>query len=617
MSRRITTRALAVLSLWAGFGIGTAAALPPAPKADEMAGVQPRQPGVTVATLQPADLARCTVQPYPNAQQPVGYVLADAAGRPVRRFVAVGSQGFNILSFYQDGAEVYRETDSKGVGKIDQYRWLGGNGGKIGYDLDGNGSIDSWDTLSPEELSREVFEAVLRNDPRRLQALLPTVDELKGLGLPQAEIDKIMGRAGNAAKRMQDTAAALKLTDKARWVHLELWAPETTPFDAFGGKADVVRHRNAGVLVDKGDGKTVEVFQLGELVQIGKGWRLIDGPAPGSPTPPQPGGAEVAGGPQTTIPEKVREDVAKLQGLKPDDYPARAAALEGIVTKLQGDAGQSDWVKQLLDAYAGGAEGGDAAAGQKLVAWKKQIDQFAPKSPLAGYAAFRTISADYATRLKAADTPAKIGEVQKWFRESLDGFVKDYPNIDETPEALFRLAMASEFAGGRDAEAAAKGHYATLAKGFAGHPLAAQAQGAVRRLDSEGQPFALAGPNLVDGSPLNVASLGGKVVIVYFWASWSGQLKNEAAALTELMKKHNAKGLEVITVCLDQDPKTAVAAINATSLPGLHMFQPGGGLAAQWGVMGPHVFVVGKDGKVSNKNAQVPLLGDEVEKLLK
>lgn len=614
MTKRMTTRALAALTLWAGFGLAPARALPPAPKAEEMAAVQPKQPGVAVGTPAAADLARCRVEPYPNATNPVGYVLLDGSNRPLRRFVAVGTPSFNILSYYQDGQEVYRETDTKGTGRLDQFRWLGANGSKSGYDLDGNGSIDAWESISPEEVSREVFEAVARNDARRLQALLPTADELKGMGLPQPEIDRLLARAANAPKRLQETAAALKLSDKAKWIHVELWAPETTPFDAFGGKADIVRHRNAGVLVDKGDGKTAEVFQLGELVQVGKGWRVIDGPAPGSPSPQSGGGDETANAP--VVPPAVRELVEKLTALKPEQVAERAAVLEQVVTKLQGDPRQTEWLKQLIDAYATAAEAGDAASAGKLDAWRKQIDSFAPKTPLAGFTAFRALSLEYPVRLKKSDKAEDVAAVQKWWRESLEQFVKDYPNIEETPEALHRLGMATEF-GGRAGEEAAKGFYATLAKNFPQHPLAPLAQGAVRRLDSEGQPFALTGPSLTTGQPLSSGQYAGKVVVVYYWASWYGQLKPEAAVLTDLMRKYNAKGLEVLTVCLDQTPQQAVQAINATSLPGQHLFQAGGGLATQWGVMGPHTFLVGKDGKVVNKNAQVPLLGDEVEKLLK
>lgn len=612
-TKRITVRALAGLTLLAGFGVSTATALPPAPKPEEMAAVQPKQPGVAVTTPAAADLPRLRVEPVPGGDgKPVGYVLLDGT-KPVRRFVAVGSENFNILSFYLDGQEVYRETDTKKAGRIDQYRWLGAAGSKIGYDVDGNGSIDVWQAITPEEVSREVFEAMIRDDPKRIEAMLPSVVELQAMGLPAEEIQKIRGRAENAVKRTRETAAALKLTDKAKWIHLELWAPEATPFDAFGGKMDVVRHRNGGVLVDRGDGKSADVFQLGELVQFGGGWRLIDGPAAGNPQPPTR--EDTGGQPVVPVPEVVKDLVAKLQGMKPEDHAGRAAVLEEIVTKLQGNASQADWIKQLLEAYTSAAETGDKAAGDRLLAWKKSIDQNAAKTPLAGFAAFRAMGIDYARRLKDATKPEDVATVQKWWREQLEAFVKDYPSIEETPEALFRLGMASEFAG-RDGEAAAKQHYGTLARSFPKHPLAAQAEGAVRRLDSEGQPFQLAGPNLANGQAVNVSALTGKVVVVYYWASWYQQLKPEAQQLAELLKKHAGK-LEVVTISLDQTQQQAAQAINAAGLPGQHLFQPGGALATAYGVMGPHVFLIGKDGKVANKNAQMPMLADEVERLLK
>ena len=236
------------------------------PKADEMAAVQPKQPGVAVAPLAPADVARLRVAPYPDAANPVGYVLTDANNRPVRRFLAVKTQGYDILSFYRDGQEVYRVTDFTS-GK--QYRWLGANGSKVGVDTDGNGSVDAWEAISPEEASREIFEAIVANDRAKLLALVVTQKDLQAIGLPAAQVLAMTARAAKAADRLQTTAAALKLTEKAKWVHVELWVPETTPGDEFQGR-DFVRHRNAGVLVDKGvDGQAV-TFQLGEIVQVGR-----------------------------------------------------------------------------------------------------------------------------------------------------------------------------------------------------------------------------------------------------------------------------------------------------------------------------------------------------------
>src|SRR5262245_42077364 len=106
VAMRWSTKALGAAVLLAGFGFDTARALPPAPKADEMARVMPEQAGVDVTTPAAAQLGQCRVEPFPNSQAPVGYVLLDGANKPVRRFVAVNAANFNIVSFYLDGEEV-------------------------------------------------------------------------------------------------------------------------------------------------------------------------------------------------------------------------------------------------------------------------------------------------------------------------------------------------------------------------------------------------------------------------------------------------------------------------------------------------------------------------------
>ena len=65
-----------------------------------------------------------------------------------------------------------------------------------------------------------------------------------------------------------------------------------------------------------------------------------------------------------------------------------------------------------------------------------------------------------------------------------------------------------------------------LGRDFASHPYGMRAPGAVKRLTSEGQPFALAGQTL-DGKAFNMAQLNGKAVIVYYWASWGRDTANE------------------------------------------------------------------------------------------
>ncbi|HJZ55045.1 MAG TPA: TlpA disulfide reductase family protein, partial [Gemmataceae bacterium] len=178
-----------------------------------------------------------------------------------------------------------------------------------------------------------------------------------------------------------------------------------------------------------------------------------------------------------------------------------------------------------------------------------------------------------------------------------------------------------EYAAGKEGEAKAKHWYEQLAKNYAGHPNAARALGALKRLDSEGKPLELQGPVIGTNQPFAAAQMNGKVVVVYYWASWVTTLEQDAKKLKELVATYGPKGLEVVTVCLDDDPQAGLKAIQAVQLPGTHLHQRGGvdasPLAIGYGIhMPPHAFVVGKDGKVVNKNAPVLTLDGDLKPLM-
>ncbi|HET6575900.1 MAG TPA: redoxin domain-containing protein [Fimbriiglobus sp.] len=629
---RITTRTLAGLTLLAGLASNQAVAQV---KTEDVLARKPVQPSVSITTPTGADLAGCKAEPvtWPkqgNNPAPTGVVVKDAQGRLVRQFIdTTGSKDpakANIWSYYLNGVESYREVDGNGNGKPDQYRWLGANGGKWGIDINEDGQVDTWHMISPEELSQELFEAILTKNAKKVEALLPSDQDLKSIGLPDSEIAKVRQKSAGAVKRMTETAEALQLTDKARWVHLELEVPQVTPADAFGGRDDVVKHRSASVLVDKGDGKSAVVFQTGELMLIGRSWKLVEGPTAGAAPPPV---AAEAGAPgEVTIPQGAADVLAEINKLPQPTNPAemakyqlrRAALLEKIVGMTQG-AQQEPWLKQVIDAYTSAAESGEAAAMARLKEWHDQIDKTAPKSAAAAYAAFRLAAAEHAARLAKADKQEEMLKVQSWWRDQLEAFVAKYPAGEDAPEAMNRLAVAFEYV--KDGEAKAKEWYERLAKDHPSHPYGVKAKGAVKRLTCEGQPFVLTGRTLDGGKDFSVAQLAGKAVIVYYWASWGRDAVNELKALGELVKTYGPKGLELVTISLDDDPAKAVQALNAAQVPGTHLHLPGGldrsPLAAAYGIqMVPHVFLVGKDGKVVDNNAQTgPTFKDAVEKLVK
>lgn len=632
-TKRFTTRVLAGMTLAAGLWAGSPGAANAQPKPDDLLARKPVQAGVNVTTPAGADLAACKSEfatwPKPaTGPAPTGVILKDGNGKIVRQFIdTTGQNKPNIFSFYLNGVEAYREIDVNRDGKPDEFRWLGPNGTKWGVDLNGDGVVDQWRVLSPEELSQELFQVFIARDPRRLAPLIATGPDLKALGLPDAEVAKYTKRAEAVPKKLEGLPpAVIKIDDKSKWVHLELGVPALTPADTVGSQYDIVVHKNGTVLFDKGDGKTADVFQLGEIVQIGGVWKLVDGPAAGAANLGGTGGDDNTG----PVNPAIVELVTKLGEIKPpaDPTPAnlakyhtdRAAVLEQIVAKTQG-AEQEPWLKQTIDAYASAAETGplDGPAMQRLKQWNESIGK--GKSPVAPYAAFRVLTAEYAVRL-APDTKPDVMKVQGWWRESLEAFVKTHPTAEDTPEALLRLAVAFEFAG-KDGDTKAKEWYDTLAKSFPTHAYAAKAQGASKRLTSEGTPFELKGTVIGGGGAFDAARLSGKVVVVYYWASWGRDVDAELKGLAELAKTYGPKGLELVTVNLDEEAAKGVAALNAAQVPGTHLHAAGGldksPLATAYGIqMVPHVFVVGKDGKVVNRNAQTgPVLKDEVEKLTK
>ncbi|MBY0515047.1 MAG: redoxin family protein [Gemmataceae bacterium] len=633
-SLRRTIRGLAALTLWAGFGL-TAAAQVPVLTVDKAFEVKPRQPGVTVPTPAPDQVARYRLEPIPNQKSPgtnMGYVVRDEQNRPVRQFVSFDNKSFNVVAFYSDGVEVYREVFDPTPTAPYQFRWLGPNGSKWGIDRDRDGRIDEWGVISPEEVGQELLQAVIARDAKRLEALLVTKENLAAIGLPEAEQQRLRDRATKAAQKLLAAADELKLTPEAKWIHLESGTPQATAGDTFGSQTDLVVHKNAIVLIQ--DGKDTKFLQTGELVLVGRSWKVIDGPTAGVGTIQQAGptGPTTDAGP--VIIEAIKGDVAELDtldktvGSTADTqdkitayYAKRVVVLERIVQKVPADQ-QTGWVRLLLDSLTTAAEGGKAD-GPHLARLRQLAGVLGgnAQSPLAPYSAFRLATAENTIAMRdAGANPKDIQAAQDKCRERLEGFYKKYPNAEDAPEALLRLATSFEY-GSKESDAKAKEWYELIVKNHATHPHAAKARGSIKRLDSEGKTFELAGPVLGTGQPLAVAALGGKVVVVYYWASWVTTLEQDAKKLKELAAAYGPKGFEVVTVCLDDDPQAGLKAAQAVQLPGVHLHQRGtnGGdspLATAYGINNPpHAFLVGKDGKVVNKSATVLTLDSELKPL--
>ena len=185
---------------------------------------------------------------------------------------------------------------------------------------------------------------------------------------------------------------------------------------------------------------------------------------------------------------------------------------------------------------------------------------------------------------------------------------------------MLRLGVGLEYA--KDGEPKAKEVYRKLTQEYAGYPQAAKAAGALRRLESEGKPLELVGPHLENAQvQFTSAVLKGKVIVVYYCASWSQSLPQDARKLQSLAKEYGPKGFEIVTVCLDHEARTAMETVTAHKIPGVHLHAPGGldasPLAAAYGIQVlPHMIIADKDGKIVNRSARPRLWKTRSEKLL-
>jgi thiol-disulfide isomerase/thioredoxin len=418
------------------------------------------------------------------------------------------------------------------------------------------------------------------------------------------------------------------LGPKANWVHLETAAPQCLPADANGGRVDLVRHAGGTILFENA-GKN-DWLQTGELWQVGAGWRLTDAPTPGA----QPlDAADLAAGKGNAAaqdPEalKLIDDLTALDKSAPPSSDAAASArhhllrsdiLEKIIAHVKAEQ-RDAWIRQLADSLSTAAQAGGTLDGpgmKRVLRLEQAVAEAMPGSNLAAYVAFREMQADYSVKIAAPK--ADFNKIQADWLERLGKFAQTYPKAEDTPDALLQLGMVSEFLN-KDTEA--KNWYRTLSRNFADKPQAAKAAGAIKRLDLEGQPLKLAAPLLTDpNTAFDIDQLNGKVVVVYYWASWNTQSVADFARLKSLLETYGSKGLEVLTVNLDGSIEEAKAYLARQKTVGTHLFQAGGlesKLATDYGILVlPNLFLVGKDGKVASRNVQIGNLEDELKKQMK
>ena len=238
-----------------------------------------------------------------NAQgRSIGYALRDGQGKLLRRFVDSNANGvMDQWSYYQDGFEVYRETDLNDDKSLDECRWLNAAGTRIG--TVSRGKITGWKRISAEEASKVLVQAIVNFDLPLLGTVLATPEELEALGVPKGEVEQV---AAAASKREELVRALVKELSGSGWNKQTTWnrldgmMPHLIPADAATGPAqDLVLYENAVIFAGPPGGQPapdkMAFLQVPEMIKIGDTWKFVELPRAAPRTsrswPPREGSA--------------------------------------------------------------------------------------------------------------------------------------------------------------------------------------------------------------------------------------------------------------------------------------------------------------------------------------
>ena len=591
---------------------------------------RPVQAGVELETPEPAEVAKCTVK-VDQRKGSTGWMVLGPEGQVLRRFL--DTNGDNVVDqwrYYKQGVEVYRDVDSNFNSKVDQSRWLNTGGSRWGLDTNEDGRIDAWRMISAEEVSRLAVDALVRRDISLLQTILITPRDIAALEIEAAIAAKLTAAVANPRQKLQKAGT---LGAKTRWVRFDCTQPGLVPSDDGKARKDLVVYEGALAIVDTaGNSGLVE---LGEMVQVGTTWKLTSIPRPlGGETVQvaarglllQPTIASLTAAAPGVSPQmqKLLDQLRQLDSTAPDAstpaaaigryHSSRTDVLAQLAVNAPTAKDRDQWSRQLVDSLTALAQSGAwPGALARLAAEESRWKTQAPTSPFIAFINYRHLLARYSQSLRVATDEAGQAQAQRQWLSGLGQFIQDNPQAEDTPEAMWHLGTAQEFASGNKQ---AQAWYTQLVRKFPRSPAGLRAAGALKRLALKGKPLSLVGRGL-KGPAIRSESYRGKVLLVVYWATWC---KPCTAELPTLFRQYRTRGFEVIGVNLDQDrtPVSGYLTQHRVTWPQLH--EPGGldsRPAREFGILSlPTMFLVDRQGTVVNAAATLDDLKTELPKLL-
>ncbi|HEV7281195.1 MAG TPA: thioredoxin-like domain-containing protein [Pirellulaceae bacterium] len=644
MALRISS--LRSCSIASSLGVATAAAslafapgvLAQGPTVEQAFGLKPLQADVRYDVPGENEVAGCNIESA-KLKRGSEWVVRDGAGRVWRRFQDTNADNrLDQWCYFKDGIEVYRDVDSDYDGNVDRYRWAGAEGIRLGSDADEDGVIDRWERISIEESAYELVEAIRTKDAARISALLPSEEEVRSLGLDAAKTDELLGRVAEARKTFAEVAEAQTLLkETTKFVQFGASRPNLIPAETAGFQKDVYVYDQATAIVEN-EGRHNQVM-LGAMALFGEAWKPMDLPqnlVEGATATSSASlmfelaftGNAVVGADQTNFGEDLQKLIAQLDSLDkkleavsaPEAMGAihrdRAKILVEIIQKTPVPADRENWVKQYAESIAAATQTAGFADGPSLLAQLE--NQLVTDSAPAAWVAFvqyRRLQAQYHLDVQKSD--ADFPKIQDAWLKNLAGFVEEFPQSTDAADAMLNLAISEELADKTDE---ALGWYRKIVEKFPSEPISRKAQGAVRRLDSEGKPMILAGKT-TDGRDFRSDALRGKVVLVHYWATWCKPCLEDMKAIRDLQAKYGQYGFVPVGVNLDPEPQALAAFLKENRLPWTQIYEQGGTegrLAVELGVSSlPTMVMIDAQGNMLGRGVSIGMVDELLRKNLR
>ena len=100
------------------------------------------------------------------------------------------------------------------------------------------------------------------------------------------------------------------------------------------------------------------------------------------------------------------------------------------------------------------------------------------------------------------------------------------------------------------------------------------------------------------GTPVQLSSLRGQVVVMEFWASWCGPCRMSTPSLDAIYRKFRSRGVTVLLVNLQESPETARRWTDGRFAAPI-LLDREGHVAARYGVHAlPRLFIIDRSGRI-------------------